>query len=125
MEPLPQLHAVNPAYRCRHPQAARCKQQMREDYRTSPIGAQRELLQPNPSGLGRQEEAIGRGSTATRDRANRVGGYSSAHWRLHLCPPLRQIGDGEHRCVGQGRIEERSHVPPYPRTSCGALPVDR
>jgi hypothetical protein len=33
---------------------------MREDYATSLRGAQRELLQRNPSGLGRQEQAIGR-----------------------------------------------------------------
>jgi hypothetical protein len=34
---------------------------MREDYASSLKGAQRELLQQqNPSGLGRQEQAIGR-----------------------------------------------------------------
>ena len=33
---------------------------MRQDYATDLMGAQRELLQQNPSGLGRQEQAIGR-----------------------------------------------------------------
>jgi hypothetical protein len=36
------------------------QQQMREDYATGLSGAQRDLLQQNPSGLGRQEQAIGR-----------------------------------------------------------------
>jgi len=33
---------------------------MRQEYATSLMGAQRELMQQNPSGLGRQEQAIGR-----------------------------------------------------------------
>jgi hypothetical protein len=33
--------------------------QMRQDYATQLMGTQRELLQQNPSGLGRQEQAIG------------------------------------------------------------------
>jgi hypothetical protein len=33
---------------------------MREDYATGLEGAQRELLQQNPSGVGRQELEIGR-----------------------------------------------------------------
>jgi len=33
---------------------------MRQDYATGLMGAQRDLLQQNPSGLGRQEEAVGR-----------------------------------------------------------------
>jgi hypothetical protein len=32
---------------------------MREDYASSLMGAQRQLLQQNPSGLGRQELEIG------------------------------------------------------------------
>jgi hypothetical protein len=36
------------------------QEQMRQDYATGLMGAQRELLQQNPSGLGRQEQAIGR-----------------------------------------------------------------
>ena len=32
---------------------------MRQDYATQLMGSQRELLQQNPSGLGRQEQAIG------------------------------------------------------------------
>jgi hypothetical protein len=35
------------------------QEQMREDYGTGLMGAQRELLQQNPSGLGWQEQAIG------------------------------------------------------------------
>jgi hypothetical protein len=31
---------------------------MREDYATSLMGAQRERLQQNPSGLGRQEQIV-------------------------------------------------------------------
>jgi len=42
---------------------------MRQDYATGLMGSQRDLLQQNPSGLGRQEQAIGRelnGYTAPR-----------------------------------------------------------
>ncbi len=60
MEPLPQLHAVNPSLSLSAPTSSPLQQQMREDYHTSLMGAQRELLQQNPSGLGRQEQAIGR-----------------------------------------------------------------
>jgi hypothetical protein len=35
------------------------QEQMRQDYATQLMGTQRELLQQNPSGLGRQEQAIG------------------------------------------------------------------
>ena len=35
-------------------------EQMRQDYATGLMGAQRDLLQQNTSGLGRQEEAVGR-----------------------------------------------------------------
>ena len=34
--------------------------QMRQDYATDLMSSQRELLQQNPSGLGRQEQAISR-----------------------------------------------------------------
>ena len=60
MEPLPQLHAVNPSLSLSAPTSSPLQAQMREDYHTSLMGAQRELLQQNPSGLGRQEQAIGR-----------------------------------------------------------------
>jgi hypothetical protein len=36
------------------------QEQMRQDYATGLMGTQRELLQQNPSGLGRQEQDIGR-----------------------------------------------------------------
>jgi hypothetical protein len=60
MEPPPQLHAVNPSLSLSAPTSSPLQQQMREDYATGLRGAQRDLLQQNPSGLGRQEQAIGR-----------------------------------------------------------------
>jgi hypothetical protein len=69
MEPRLQLHAVNPSSSLSAPTASPIQQQMRQDYATGLIGAQRDLLQQNPSGLGRQEEAISRelnGYTAPR-----------------------------------------------------------
>jgi hypothetical protein len=60
MEPLPQLHAVNPSLSLSAPTSSPLQQQMREDYHTGLMGTQRDLLQQNPSGLGRQEQAIGR-----------------------------------------------------------------
>ena len=60
MEPPPQLHAVNPSMSLSAPTNSPLQQQMREEYATSLRGAQRDLLQQNPSGLGRQEQAIGR-----------------------------------------------------------------
>ena len=55
-----QLHAVNPSMSLSPPTNNPLQQQMRQDYATDLMGAQRELLQQNPSGLGRQEQAIGR-----------------------------------------------------------------
>ena len=55
-----QLYAVNPSMSLSAPTTSPLQQQMREDYATGLRGAQRELLQQNPSGLGRQEQAIGR-----------------------------------------------------------------
>ena len=60
MEPPPQLHAVNPSLSLSAPTSSPLQQQMREDYHTGLMGTQRDLLQQNPSGLGRQEQAIGR-----------------------------------------------------------------
>jgi hypothetical protein len=60
MQPPPQLHAVNPSLSLSAPTSSPFQDQMREDYATRLEGAQRELLQQNPSGLGRQEQAIGR-----------------------------------------------------------------
>ena len=58
--PIPQLHAVNPSLSVTGPTNSPIQEQMRQDYATGLEGAQRDLLQQNPSGLGRQEQAIGR-----------------------------------------------------------------
>jgi hypothetical protein len=56
-----QPHAVNPSLSLSAPTNNNpLQEQMREDYASQLMGAQRELLQQNPSGLGRQEQAIGR-----------------------------------------------------------------
>ena len=55
-----QLHAINPSMSLSVPTNNPLQEQMRQDYATGLMGAQRDLLQQNPSGLGRQEEAIGR-----------------------------------------------------------------
>jgi hypothetical protein len=60
MEPPPQLHAVNPTLSLSAPTNSPLQEQMREDYASSLRAAQRQLLQENPSGLGRQEQEIGR-----------------------------------------------------------------
>jgi hypothetical protein len=57
---VPQLHAVNPSLSVTAPTNSLLQDQMRQDYATSLMGAQRDLMQQNPSGLGRQEQAIGR-----------------------------------------------------------------
>ena len=53
-------HAVNPSLSLSAPTNSPLQEQMREDYATGLMGAQRERLQQNPSGLGRQEQEIGR-----------------------------------------------------------------
>jgi hypothetical protein len=55
-----QLHGVNPSMSLSAPTNNPLQEQMREDYATQLRGTQRELLQQNPSGLGRQEQEIGR-----------------------------------------------------------------
>jgi hypothetical protein len=59
-EPGSQLHAINPSMSLAAPTNNPLQDQMRQDYATGLMGAQHDLLQQNPSGLGRQEEAIGR-----------------------------------------------------------------
>jgi len=59
-EPGMQFHAVNPSMSLTAPTNNPLQDQMRQDYATGLMGAQHELMQQNPSGLGRQEEAIGR-----------------------------------------------------------------
>jgi len=58
--PVPQLDAVNPSMSLSSPTTNPLQEQMRQDYATELMGTQRELLQQNPSGLGRQEQSIGR-----------------------------------------------------------------
>ena len=58
--PMPQLHAVNPSLSLSAPTNTPLQEQMRQDYGTGLMGAQRALRQQNPSGLGRQEQEIGR-----------------------------------------------------------------
>ena len=58
--PMPQLHALNPSMSLSAPTNSPLQEQMRQNYDTQLMGAQRDLLQQNPSGLGRQEQAIGR-----------------------------------------------------------------
>lgn len=55
-----QLHAVNPSMSLSAPTNNPLQEQIRQHYATDLMGAQRELQQQNPSGLGRQEQAIGR-----------------------------------------------------------------
>ena len=52
-------HAINPSLSLSSPATGPLQEQMQDDYATGLIGAQRDLLQQNPSGLGRQELAIG------------------------------------------------------------------
>jgi hypothetical protein len=59
-QPPSQLHAINPSQSLSAPTYSPLQQQMREDYATGLRGAQRDLLRQNPSGLGRQEQEIGR-----------------------------------------------------------------
>ncbi|HEY1430989.1 MAG TPA: hypothetical protein VGF39_05075 [Stellaceae bacterium] len=59
IEPPVQLHAVNPSLSTSAPTNSPIQEQMRQDYATGLMGAQRDLLQQNPSGLGRQEETVG------------------------------------------------------------------
>jgi hypothetical protein len=58
--PLPQIHEFNPSHSLSAPTNSPFQEQMREDYATGLMGAQRQLLQQNPSGVGRQELEIGR-----------------------------------------------------------------
>jgi hypothetical protein len=53
------LHAFNPSESLSAPTSSPFADQMREDYAAKLRGAQRELLQQNPSGDTRHELAIG------------------------------------------------------------------
>jgi hypothetical protein len=54
------LPAINPSMSLTAPATNPLQEQMREDYATGLMNDQRELLQQNPSGATRQEQAIGR-----------------------------------------------------------------
>jgi hypothetical protein len=54
------LHAFNPSESLSGSTNSPFQAQMREDYATGLEGAQRELLQQNPSGVGREQLEIGR-----------------------------------------------------------------
>ena len=58
--PTPQVRAYNPSLSLSAPTNSPRQEQLREDYATSLMAGQRQLLQQNPSGLGRQELEIGR-----------------------------------------------------------------
>jgi hypothetical protein len=55
-----QLHAVNPSLSLTAPATAPIQEQMQDDYATSLMSAQRQLLEQNPSGTTREELSIGR-----------------------------------------------------------------
>ncbi|MBV8888300.1 MAG: hypothetical protein JO305_01380 [Alphaproteobacteria bacterium] len=55
----PQLHAINPSLSLTPRADTPVQQQMQQNYRTQLLGAQRELLQANPSGLSREQIDIG------------------------------------------------------------------
>ena len=54
------VHAFNPSESLSGSTNSPLQDQIRENYASSLQGAQRELLQQNPSGVGRQELEIGR-----------------------------------------------------------------
>ena len=60
IEPPTQLHAFNPTESLSAPTNSPIADQMREDYAATLRGAQRQLLQQNPSGDTRQEQEISR-----------------------------------------------------------------
>jgi|SRR5882672_296687 len=57
--PMPHLHAINPSLSLSARPVSPLEQQMQQDYRSNLLGAQRDLSQSNPSGLSRQQIAIG------------------------------------------------------------------
>lgn len=73
MMPHLQLHAINPGLSLSAAATTPVQQQMREDYATTLIQAQHDILQQNPSGLEREDLAIGVSSTTTRRVRPSVG----------------------------------------------------
>ncbi len=54
-----QLHAINPSMSLGATASDPLRQQMQDDYATSLLGAQRELLQQNPAGTSCSELSVG------------------------------------------------------------------
>ena len=52
-------HAINPSQSLSSPATSPVQQQIQQDYHSDLLGAQRDLSQSNPSGLGREQIAIG------------------------------------------------------------------
>ena len=59
IDPPLQLHALNRSMSLSTPASNPLQEQMREDYATTLMNDQHQLLQQNPSGATRQERAIG------------------------------------------------------------------
>jgi hypothetical protein len=57
--PQLQMHSVNPGVSLSDPATTPLQQQMQDDYATSLMATQRQLLQQNPSGVSRPEIGIG------------------------------------------------------------------
>ena len=57
--PIPELHAINPSISLSARPSSPLEQQIQQSYRTTLMAAQRERLQESPSGLSRQQIAIG------------------------------------------------------------------
>jgi hypothetical protein len=55
----PPTHAINPSQSLSAQPTSPVQQQIQQDYRSNLLGAQRDLLQSNPSGLGREQISIG------------------------------------------------------------------
>jgi len=55
----PSTYAINPSQSLSSPATSPLQQQIQQDYRSNLLSAQRDLLQSNPSGLGRGQVAIG------------------------------------------------------------------
>ena len=59
LAPGMQLHAVNPSLSLSAPASAPLQEQMQDDYATTLMNAQRQLLQQNPAGDSPAERSIG------------------------------------------------------------------
>lgn len=57
--PMPDLRAINPSLSLSARPTSPVQQQIQQDYRSNLLGTQRDLLQSNPSGLSREQIAIG------------------------------------------------------------------